>query len=160
MASTASVKAQPAGGEPRDEIKAVPVRHWGRWIAAAIALLIVASLVRSAITNDRFEWDVVGQYLFDRRVLEGVLLTLELTLLAMLIGIALMVSGLSSDDGLPSVGLGAFVVFIGAAILGPTIARPISGVLGWPIRAMLHRSPYCCTSSSESATSRCRNLAT
>jgi polar amino acid transport system permease protein len=89
MASTASVKAQPAGGEPRDEIKAVPVRHWGRWIAAAIALLIVASLVRSAITNDRFEWDVVGQYLFDRRVLEGVLLTLELTLLAMLIGIAL-----------------------------------------------------------------------
>jgi polar amino acid transport system permease protein len=89
MASTASVKAQPAGGEPSDEIKAVPVRHWGRWIAAALALLIVASLARSAVTNDRFEWDVVGQYLFDRRVLDGLRLTLELTVLAMLIGVAL-----------------------------------------------------------------------
>lgn len=57
-------------------------------------------------------------------------------ILVLVIGIALIVSGLSSDDGLPSVGLGAFVVFIGAAVLGPTIARPISAVLGWPIRRM------------------------
>jgi putative ABC transport system permease protein len=63
-----------------------------------------------------------------KRITAGIVITL--------IGIALLVSGLSSDDGLPSVGLGAFVIFIGAAILGPTIARPISGVLGWPIRGM------------------------
>jgi putative ABC transport system permease protein len=63
-----------------------------------------------------------------KRITAGIVITL--------IGIALLVSGLSSDNGLPSVGLGAFVVFIGAAILGPTIARPISGVLGWPIHKM------------------------
>ena len=77
------------GPEPPDEIEAVPVRHYGRWIAAGIVLLIVASLARSAITNDRFEWSVIGDYLFDSRVLDGLRLTLELTVLGMLIGIVL-----------------------------------------------------------------------
>ena len=75
--------------EPPDEIQAVPVRHYGRWIAAGIVLLIVASVVRSAVTNDRFEWDVVGNYLFDTRILDGLVKTLELTVLGMAIGIVL-----------------------------------------------------------------------
>jgi polar amino acid transport system permease protein len=73
-------------GRPED-IKAVPVRRPGRWIAAAIVLLIAASLVRSVITNSNFQWHVVGQYLFDHRILEGVVKTLELTVLSMVIGI-------------------------------------------------------------------------
>ena len=75
--------------EPPEEIQAVPVRHFGRWIAAGIVGLVVASLIRSAVTNDRFEWDVVGDYLFDERILDGVVVTLELTVLAMLIGVML-----------------------------------------------------------------------
>ena len=73
-------------GRP-EEIEAVPVRHPGRWIAAAVVLLIAASLVRSVITNSNFQWHVVGQYLFDPRILQGVVKTLELTVLSMLIGI-------------------------------------------------------------------------
>jgi polar amino acid transport system permease protein len=83
------VEAEKSGPEPPDEIEAVPVRHLGRWIAAGIVLLIVASLIKSAATNDRFEWGVVGDYLFDSRVLDGLRLTLELTVLGMLIGIVL-----------------------------------------------------------------------
>jgi polar amino acid transport system permease protein len=83
------VEARTAGPEPPDEIEAVPVRHYGRWIAAAVVLLIVASVIRSMVTNDRFEWNVVGDYLFDSRILDGLRLTLELTVLAMLIGIVL-----------------------------------------------------------------------
>jgi polar amino acid transport system permease protein len=83
------VEAKAAGPEPPDEIEAVPVRHWGRWIAAGIVLLIVASVIRSAITNDRFEWGVVGDYLFDSRILDGVVKTIELTVLGMAIGIVL-----------------------------------------------------------------------
>jgi polar amino acid transport system permease protein len=75
-------------GRPED-IKAVPVRRPGRWIAAAIVLLIAASLVRSVITNKSFQWHVVGQYLFDPRILQGVVKTLELTVLSMIIGILL-----------------------------------------------------------------------
>jgi polar amino acid transport system permease protein len=82
-------QAETVGPEPPDEIEAVPVRHYGRWIAAGIVLLVVGSLIHSAVTNDRFEWSVVGDYLFDSRVLDGLRLTLELTVLGMAIGIVL-----------------------------------------------------------------------
>ena len=76
-------------GRPED-IKAVPVRHPGRWVAAVIVLIIAASLVRSAIvTNPNFEWHVVGQYLFDSRILHGVVVTIRLTVISMVIGIVL-----------------------------------------------------------------------
>ncbi|HEX4282754.1 MAG TPA: amino acid ABC transporter permease [Solirubrobacteraceae bacterium] len=79
-------------GRP-EEIKAVPVRHPGRWIAAAIVLVIAASIVRAIITNTGpnkgFEWTWVGHYLFDSRVLHGVVATIYITVLAMLVGIIL-----------------------------------------------------------------------
>jgi polar amino acid transport system permease protein len=78
--------AQP--GSPR-AIEAVPVRHPGRWIAAAIVALIALSLGRSAIDNPNFKWDLVGQYLFDQRILDGVVKTIELTVLGMGIGVVL-----------------------------------------------------------------------
>jgi len=75
-------------GRP-EEIKAVPVRHPGRWIAAAIVLIIAASLIRSAINNPNFQWHLVGHYLFDGRIMHGVLVTIRLTALSMVIGIVL-----------------------------------------------------------------------
>jgi polar amino acid transport system permease protein len=75
-------------GRP-DDIVAVPVRRPGRWIAAAIVVVVAAALIRSVVTNPRFEWNVVGEYLFDHRILEGLLVTIELTVIAMAIGIAL-----------------------------------------------------------------------
>ena len=74
---------------PSQTIEAVPVRHPGRWVAAAVVALIAASLIRSAIDNPNFKWDVVGQYLFDQRILEGLVKTIELTVLAMLVGVVL-----------------------------------------------------------------------
>jgi polar amino acid transport system permease protein len=85
--STSELPAQ-ATGRP-DDIEAVPVRHPGRWIAAVVVLLIAASIVRSIIVNGNFHWHLVGQYLFDHRVLEGVVKTLELTVLSMLVGVIL-----------------------------------------------------------------------
>jgi polar amino acid transport system permease protein len=75
-------------GRPED-IRAVPVRHPGRWAAAALVLLVGAAIVRSVVTNPRFEWDVVGEYLFDERILEGARVTIELTVIAMVIGVLL-----------------------------------------------------------------------
>jgi polar amino acid transport system permease protein len=75
-------------GRPED-IRAVPVRRPGRWIAAAIVLVLVVAVVRSIATNPRFEWSVVGEYLFDERILEGLRITLELTVISMAIGILL-----------------------------------------------------------------------
>jgi polar amino acid transport system permease protein len=75
--------------EPPEEIQAVPVRHRGRWVASIVVTAFALSLLYSAATNDRFQWGVVGDYLFDSRVLDGLKLTLELTALAMVIGIVL-----------------------------------------------------------------------
>jgi polar amino acid transport system permease protein len=75
--------------ERPEEIKAVPVRRPGRWIAAFVVLVIGASIVRSIVTDKHFEWNVVGQYLFDSRILHGMLVTIELTILSMAIGIVL-----------------------------------------------------------------------
>jgi polar amino acid transport system permease protein len=75
-------------GRPED-IRAVPVRRPGRWIAATIVLVVAVAIARSVATNPHFEWGVVGDYLFDSRVLEGLLLTIELTVIAMAIGIVL-----------------------------------------------------------------------
>jgi polar amino acid transport system permease protein len=77
-----------APGRP-DDIRAVPVRRPGRWLAAAIVLVFAAALVRSAITSPGFQWGVVGEYLFDHRVLAGVVVTIELTVIAMAIGVVL-----------------------------------------------------------------------
>ena len=56
--------------ERPDEIKAVPVRRPGRWIAAFIVLICSASFVRFAsIADSAMKWHVIGQYLFDARVI-------------------------------------------------------------------------------------------
>jgi polar amino acid transport system permease protein len=75
-------------GRP-DEIRAVPVRRPGRWIAAAIVLVIAAALVRSVITSPGFQWGVVGEYLFDPPILDGLAVTIELTVISMAIGVVL-----------------------------------------------------------------------
>jgi polar amino acid transport system permease protein len=75
--------------EPPGEIKAVPVRHPGRWIAATVIAVLIVSLAHSVATNPRFQWDVVGDYLFDSSILRGLRITVELTVLAMAIGIVL-----------------------------------------------------------------------
>jgi polar amino acid transport system permease protein len=78
----------PAAARPED-IRAVPVRRPGRWVAAALVALLAVTLIESAVTNPRFGWDVVGEFLFSDRVLKGLLMTLVLTAVAMLVGIVL-----------------------------------------------------------------------
>ena len=65
------------------------MRHPGRWVASVVVVLVGASIVRSIVTNPRFDWGTVGHYLFDARILHGIVVTLELTFLSMLIGILL-----------------------------------------------------------------------
>jgi polar amino acid transport system permease protein len=75
-------------GRP-EEIEAVPVRRPGRWVAAIVVVLVAASIIRAIVTNKNFGWHVVGQYLFDGRVLHGVRVTIELTVFSMLLGVVL-----------------------------------------------------------------------
>jgi polar amino acid transport system permease protein len=81
-----------AQGDHAGLIKAVPVPHPGRWVAAAIILIAVALAIQSLATNPRFAWNTVALYILDVNVVRGVGWTLLLTVLSMVIAIVLAVT--------------------------------------------------------------------
>ncbi len=78
-----------AGGSDAEPIKAIPVRHRGRWVAAIVILVLAAQFVHWLVTDTNLRWDVVRQYLFSSPILTGVVNTIKLTIIAMLIGVVL-----------------------------------------------------------------------
>jgi polar amino acid transport system permease protein len=82
----ADAPALTKGARP-EPVKAVPVRHPGRWLAVLVLAVLAAMLVHSLVTNPGFGWATVGQYLFSAPILNGLANTLILTVLSMLIGI-------------------------------------------------------------------------
>jgi len=91
-----------------DDIRAVPVRHPGRWVAAVVVLVVAVAIGNSIATNPRFGWSHVGHYLFDGRITGGVLVTIELTVAAqamgVVIGILLAVMRLSPNPMIAGAG--------------------------------------------------------
>ena len=53
-----------------------------------------------------------------------------------LAGVAALLAGLTAP-AIALVGAGAVALFIGAGMLAPVVARPMSGVLGWPLAKLL-----------------------
>lgn len=137
----------PGPAEPRPaDITAIPVRHPGRWAAIAVLAVLIAMLVHSMvfarvprgfqevngvqvikdghpvpIMQTRYGWDVVGTYFFSSQVLDGLYLTLELTVIAMVIGILggvlLAVMRLSSNPILSGVSWVYIWFFRGTPVL-------------------------------------------
>lgn len=66
----------------------VPRRHWGRWITAALALAVLGVVLGSLAQNPRMQWDVVAANLTGASILRGVWLTIELTVVAVVLGFA------------------------------------------------------------------------
>ncbi|MFG1923815.1 amino acid ABC transporter permease [Cryptosporangium sp. NPDC048952] len=72
-----------------EPIKAVPVRHPGRWVAVVVIVVLVAMFVHMLVTNPAFQWSFMVNHMFRSPIIEGVRTTLVMTVLAMLIGILL-----------------------------------------------------------------------
>jgi polar amino acid transport system permease protein len=92
-------------------VKVVPVRHVGQWIGTAVLALVIAMLIHTifskipsglrtchkvagnyrchALLKWRFGWNDIFHYFTNAQVLKGLLVTLELTATAMIIGIVL-----------------------------------------------------------------------
>ena len=69
------------------ELTVRPLRHSGRWAAAALVLVIFAAMAQSLLGNPNVDWPTVREYIFAPVTLRGVLVTLYLTALAMSIGV-------------------------------------------------------------------------
>jgi polar amino acid transport system permease protein len=70
-------------------IRAIPVRHWGRWVGAALVLLVVAWLIASALRSHFIDFHQVWKYQFSHLILEGVRNTILVSVLAQAAGIGL-----------------------------------------------------------------------
>jgi polar amino acid transport system permease protein len=76
----------------------VPVRHPGRWVAAAVVVVLTVMLVHSLFFShvvlygrrrERFEWSVINNYFLSTQIIKALGVTLALTVLAMAGGIAI-----------------------------------------------------------------------
>ena len=74
---------------PPQALKAIPVRHPWRWVSAVIVLAVAAQIIGTIVTAQELKWNVVLQYLFFPRIMQGALLTLLLTAGAMVMGVVL-----------------------------------------------------------------------
>ncbi|MEU9854932.1 amino acid ABC transporter permease, partial [Streptomyces sp. NPDC047974] len=84
--------ATPAGsgpsGTPYEAIKAIPVRHYGRWISAVVVVALLGWLVY-AFSQGNIIWDTVWDKLFDESVLVGLWKTVLISVSAMALGLVL-----------------------------------------------------------------------
>jgi polar amino acid transport system permease protein len=87
----------PSGRARPEAIKAVPVRHPGRWVTMAVLAVLTAMFLHLLVTNKNFKWSfILSSYapgkrgvMFTGPVLDGLRGTIVLTVTAMLIGVVL-----------------------------------------------------------------------
>jgi polar amino acid transport system permease protein len=77
-----------APGDP-EAIRAIPVRHWGRWLSAVVVLLAFAWVVWSAVRSGFIDVGQVRHYQFNSLILQGLRATVVLAVAAQATGIAL-----------------------------------------------------------------------
>ena len=69
-------------------IKAVPVRHPGRWLGIAVVIVLGGMFVHLLLTNKAFEWKFVFEAMNQQPVINGFLKgTLLVTVLSMVVGV-------------------------------------------------------------------------
>ena len=105
---------------PAPAIKAVRLRHPWRNLIAAVILIYLAAFLWDAALRSPFQWDVYAKYIFDRRISEAAVVTLELTIYSMVIaivlGLVLAVMRLSSNPVFTAVAWAYLWVFRGTPV--------------------------------------------
>ncbi|MFJ5272514.1 amino acid ABC transporter permease [Streptomyces sp. NPDC088358] len=67
--------------------RVLPLRRPGRWIVSAIVLVVVAQIVHGLATNPFFQWDRFQYWFLRPTILDGLLITLEVTLYSAVSGL-------------------------------------------------------------------------
>ncbi|MFF6775998.1 amino acid ABC transporter permease [Streptomyces sp. NPDC012637] len=84
--------ATPAGsspsGTPYEAIKAIPVRHYGRWISGVVVVVLLGWLLY-AFSQGNIIWDTVWDKVFDPSILDGLANTIIISVASMALGLVL-----------------------------------------------------------------------
>ena len=72
-----------------DDVVAVPLRHPWRWVFGIIVTVLLAAFIWALVSADSIQHDIVFRFLFDSRILIGMLVTLGITVLCMFIATVL-----------------------------------------------------------------------
>ena len=117
-AASPTVEARPAASAPTAlpdgvdlrrlaERPILSLRHPGRWIAAALVLVLLLNVGQTLFTNPSWEWDKVAKWLFSPAILTGLQLTLVATAISAVVsfvgGIVVALGRLSANPVLSSV---------------------------------------------------------
>ncbi|WP_328808296.1 amino acid ABC transporter permease [Nonomuraea antri] len=86
------MRTEPFTGPAGERHPVVRTRHWGRVTAGAVALAVAGWLVYLLVDNPRLDWGKVAEYLFHERILAGVLVTIEISVFATVLGLVLGVA--------------------------------------------------------------------
>jgi polar amino acid transport system permease protein len=112
-------EAPPPTESAPEAIRAIPVRHYGRYVSAAVVLILLGLLVNAFAEAD-LTWGSVGDFFFDDQILEGVKNTLVVSVLSMLmglvLGIVLAVMRMSKNPVTSSVAWGYIWFFRGTPV--------------------------------------------
>ncbi len=143
-----------AGGFP--DISTMPVArelHWRRWLAAAAILVVLAAIGR-AFAGGQIEWSYVGRFLTAKVILDGIVNTMVMAVLAMALGIVLgvvvAIMRLSPNPVLQSVAAGYTWLFRGTPLIlqlllwfNLALVFPTIGIPGlWSVRAVDVMTPF------------------
>ncbi|GAB3169516.1 amino acid ABC transporter membrane protein (PAAT family) [Micromonospora palomenae] len=116
-----------------ETVRVVPVRHYGRWVTALLVVGLTVLFARALLDSPNLEPGTIREYLFKDYVLDGVVTTLWLTLLAMVLGtvggVLLAVMRLSANPVLRGVSWAFIWVFRGTPLLVQIIFFGFLGAL-------------------------------
>ncbi len=134
-------------------LKVARKSHWGRWISAALILAIVVAIGR-AFAQGQIEWSFVSRFLTAKVILEGIVNTMVMAVLAMALGIVLgivvAIMRLSPNPVLKAVASGYTWLFRGTPLIlqlllwfNLALVFPTIGIPGlWSARAVELMTPF------------------
>ncbi|MFB7600478.1 amino acid ABC transporter permease [Streptomyces sp. NPDC056160] len=88
-AAVSLAEATPAATTPLPlpTLRIRPSRRPGRWLATAVVLVLVAQFAHGLVTNPFYQWDRFGYWFLRPTILDGLLVTLEVTALSAVLGL-------------------------------------------------------------------------
>ncbi|WP_421926775.1 amino acid ABC transporter permease [Neoaquamicrobium sediminum] len=80
---------EPSNRSSIHDVKPIAVPKIGHWLGGAVLAVLAVVFLQVLVTNKNMQWGVVAEYMFSPAILTGLGMTLLLTVVAMVLGLAI-----------------------------------------------------------------------